>query len=125
MASPFASLEVDEELRPVAQLFDFDLEARLSSVVVLESKISPEALSAKSLGTARFGNAIVIGAEGLLLTIGYLVTEADEVTLTTNAGVSVAAHVLGISVNAVNAPLHRARQALRELLEPCLVEAAS
>ena len=96
MASPFASLEVDEELRPVAQLFDFDLEARLSSVVVLESKISPEALSAKSLGTARFGNAIVIGAEGLLLTIGYLVTEADEVTLTTNAGVSVAAHVLGI-----------------------------
>jgi S1-C subfamily serine protease len=96
VASPFAGLEVEEELRPIAQLFDFDLDERLSSVVVLESKISDDALSAKTLGTARFGNAIVIGAEGLMLTIGYLVTEADEVMVTTNGGARVPAHVLGI-----------------------------
>jgi S1-C subfamily serine protease len=96
VASPFAELEVEEEHRPIARLFDFDLDQRLSSVVVLESKISPEAASARTLGTERAGNAIVIGEEGLLLTIGYLVTEADEVTLTTNQGAVIPAHVLGI-----------------------------
>ena len=96
MSSPFVGLEVEEELRPIARLFDFDLERCLSSVLVLESKISSEAFSAKSLGTERLGNAVVIGAEGLMLTIGYLVTEADEVTVTTNAGVRIPAHVLGV-----------------------------
>jgi S1-C subfamily serine protease len=65
-------------------------------MLVLESRISPDAMSAKSLGTARAGNAIVIGEEGLILTIGYLITEAEEVIVTTNAGVRVEAHVLGI-----------------------------
>ncbi len=96
MVSPFASLEVDEALRPIAQLFDFDLDRRLSSVLVLESKVSEQAASAKTLGTYRPGNAIVIGSEGLMLTIGYLITEADEVTVTTGDGRRIDAHVLGI-----------------------------
>lgn len=96
MVSPFASLEVDEALRPIAQLFDFDLDRRLSSVLVLESRVSEQAASAKTLGTYRPGNAIVIGSEGLILTIGYLVTEADEVTVTTGDGRQIGAHVLGI-----------------------------
>ena len=96
MVSPFASLEVDEALRPIAQLFDFDLDRRLSSVLVLESRVSEQAASAKTLGTYRPGNAIVIGSEGLILTIGYLITEADEVTVTTGDGRRIAAHVLGI-----------------------------
>jgi S1-C subfamily serine protease len=95
VASPFASLEVDEALRPIAQLFDFDLDRRLSSVLVLESRISEQAASAKTLGTYRPGNGIVIGAEGLILTIGYLITEADEVIVTTGDGRRIAAHVLG------------------------------
>jgi S1-C subfamily serine protease len=96
VVSPFASLEVDEALRPIAQLFDFDLDRRLSSVLVLESRVSEQAASAKTLGTYRPGNAIVIGSEGLILTIGYLITEADEVTVTTGDGRRIAAHVLGI-----------------------------
>jgi S1-C subfamily serine protease len=94
--SPFVGLEVDPELRPIAQLFDFDLERRLSSVVSLEARIGDDASSAQSLGTYRPGNAIVIGAEGLMLTIGYLVTEAEEVIVTTGDGNQVPAHVLGI-----------------------------
>jgi S1-C subfamily serine protease len=96
VASPFAGLEVDEALRPIARLFDFDLDRRLSSVLVLESRISQDAATAKSLGTHRLGNAIVIGAEGLMLTIGYLVTEADEVTVGAGDGRRIPAHVLGI-----------------------------
>ena len=96
MASPFIGLEVDEALRPIAQLFDFDLERRLSSVLVLESRVSDDAATAKSLGTYRAGNAVVISGEGLILTIGYLVTEAEEVTVSTADGRRIPAHVLGI-----------------------------
>ena len=95
MASPFDELEVDEALRPIARLFDFDLDRRLSSVLALESRISDDAASAKTLGTYRPGNAVVIGAEGLVLTIGYLITEADDVTVTTGDGRRIPAHVLG------------------------------
>lgn len=96
MASLFDGYEVDEELRPVARLFDFDLEARLASVVSLEAHIPEDAYSARSLQTHRVGNAIVIGEEGLMVTIGYLVTEAERVIVTTNDGVRAEAHVLGI-----------------------------
>ncbi len=96
MESPFDGLEVDEELQPIAQLFDFDLTRALDCVVELHSKIPKDAQSANTLGDERFGNAVVIGDEGLVLTIGYLVTEAEEVILTTNHGDRVLAHVLGV-----------------------------
>jgi S1-C subfamily serine protease len=96
VASPFDEYEVDEELRPVARLFDYDLDERLASMVALEARIPEDAYSARTLSTERIGNAIVIGEEGLMLTIGYLVTEADEVIVTTNAGRRIEAHVLGI-----------------------------
>jgi S1-C subfamily serine protease len=94
--SLFAGYEVDEELRPVARLLDYDLDERLASMVALEAHIPEDAYSARTLQTERVGNAIVIGAEGLMLTIGYLVTEAEEVIVTTNEGVRIEAHVLGI-----------------------------
>jgi S1-C subfamily serine protease len=96
VTSPFAGLEVDEEHRPLARLFDFDLKRALSSVMVLESRVPPDAVSARTLNTERLGNAVVIGDEGLVLTIGYLVTEAEEVVLTANDGRRIQAHVLGI-----------------------------
>lgn len=96
MASPFIGLEVEEEHRPAVRAFDFDLNSRLSSVLVLEARISEEAYTAETLGTERLGNAIVLNGEGLVLTIGYLVTEADTVTLTTGDGRRVDAYVLGV-----------------------------
>ena len=96
MTSPFAGLEVDTPLRPVAGAFKFDLNACLSSVVALEATVSDDASTAGALGTNRIGNGVVIDAEGLVLTIGYLITEADEVILTTGDGRRVQAHVLGV-----------------------------
>ncbi len=95
MASPFEGYEVEEGLRPAPRAVDFDLEACLSSVVALEARIPDDAFTAASLGTERIGNAVLIGSAGLLVTIGYLITEAEDVTLTTNDGRRVAAHVLG------------------------------
>ncbi len=96
MTSPFDGLEVEENLRPVARSFDFDLNHSLSSVVALEARIGDDAFTAETLGVERVGNAIVISAAGLVLTIGYLVTEAEEVILTTGDGRRVPAHVLGV-----------------------------
>jgi len=96
LTSPFAGLEVDKVLRPTAGAFSFDLNSHLTSVVALEATVSDDASTAEALGTNRIGNGIVIGAEGLVLTIGYLITEADEVILTTADGRRIQAHVLGV-----------------------------
>ncbi|MCR5878365.1 S1C family serine protease [Phenylobacterium sp. J367] len=96
MARPFDGYEVEAELRPQARDCAFDLEQALNSVVALEARVAPDAFTAPILGTERLGNGAVIGANGLVLTIGYLITEAAEVTLTLNDGARVAAHPLGV-----------------------------
>jgi S1-C subfamily serine protease len=96
MASPFDGQEVEKQLRPAARDFTFDLDRRLDSVVVLHSRVPEDAFTAGTLGSERLGNGIVIGPDGLVLTIGYLITEAEEVTLLTNDGRAVPAHVLGV-----------------------------
>jgi len=96
VASPFDGYEVEARMRPAAQAYPFDLERTLSAVVALEAKIPDDAFTAASLGVERVGNGTVIGPNGLVLTIGYLVTEAQDVALTLNDGRRVAAHVLGV-----------------------------
>lgn len=95
MASPFDGYEVAAAQRPTAERYAFDLDRALSSVVALESRIPDDAFSAQALGAQRLGNGTVIGPGGLVLTIGYLIMEADEVVLTRNDGSQVAAHALG------------------------------
>ena len=75
-----------EELRPRVQDLEFDLVAALDAVVELRAEVPDEAFTASTLGTERGGNAVVIGGDGLVLTIGYLITEAHTIWLTTRAG---------------------------------------
>lgn len=96
MASPFDGYEVETRMRPSAQAYAFDLEEALSAVVALEARIPHDAFTVQSLGSERLGNGAVIGPGGLVLTIGYLVTEAEEVVLTRNDGRRVQGHVLGV-----------------------------
>jgi S1-C subfamily serine protease len=65
-------------------------------VVGLVARVDDDALTARTLGTERFGNGTVISADGLVVTIGYLVTEAEEVVLFTSDERRVPAHVLGV-----------------------------
>ena len=88
MTSPFDGYEVEPQLRPRAARYDFDLDAALDAVVVLEARVPPDAITAASLGTDRLGNGIVLGTEGLVLTIGYLLMEAERVTRTGDQPVS-------------------------------------
>ncbi len=66
----------------------------LTSVVAVRAHIPEDAFTASTLGTIREGSGVVIREEGLVLTIGYLITEAEEVWLTTHDGRVVAAHAL-------------------------------
>jgi S1-C subfamily serine protease len=64
----------------------------LPSVVALRANVPDDAFTAANLGTRREGSGVVIGENGLVLTIGYLITEAEEVWLTTHDGRTVDAH---------------------------------
>ena len=75
--------------------YSFDLEHALSSVVGLHSIIPSDAFSAETLGTERAGNGVLI-ENGLVLTIGYLITEADAVWLHLGDGRVVQGHALGL-----------------------------
>src|SRR2546428_8603519 len=74
------------EMQPNAEELRFDLEAALDSMVLLRSEIPEDAFTAPLLGTERIGNGVVIRDDGLVLTIGYLITEASTIWLTTNKG---------------------------------------
>ena len=66
---------------PAAEL---DLDAVLEPVIALEARIPGDARSARTLGTVRGGTGVIIDGAGLVLTIGYLIMEADEVDLIPN-----------------------------------------
>ena len=71
-----------------------NIEPILPSIVALRSTVPDTAFTASALGTLREGSGVVIGEGGLVLTIGYLITEAEEVWLTTHDGRVVPAHAL-------------------------------
>ncbi|TIS70760.1 MAG: serine protease, partial [Mesorhizobium sp.] len=64
------------------------------SVVAVRATVPDDAFTADALGTRREGSGVVIRDNGLVLTIGYLITEAEEVWLTDQDGRVVAAHAL-------------------------------
>ncbi|KKX27628.1 S1C family serine protease [Rhizobium sp. LC145] len=71
-----------------------DTERILRSVVAVRSTIPEDAFTAGTLGTRREGSGVVVRENGLVLTIGYLITEAEEVWLTRRDGLVVPAHAL-------------------------------
>ena len=71
-----------------------DIENTLRSIVAVRATVPEDAYTANTLGTLREGSGVVIRSNGLVLTIGYLITEADEVWLTRHDGQVVPGHAL-------------------------------
>ena len=65
------------------------------SVVKVRAKAISNARSSRNLGPQREGTGVVIGSDGLVLTIGYLIVEADTVELSTADGKAFPATVVG------------------------------
>jgi S1-C subfamily serine protease len=86
--------EVPLQRQPRPEEVDFDLDGTLRSVVGLQSVIPDDAFTATTLGTERSGSGVVIGDGGLVLTIGYLITEAESVWITGGEGRVTPGHAL-------------------------------
>ncbi|MCU0968857.1 MAG: S1C family serine protease [Rubrivivax sp.] len=74
------------------------LERAHRAVVGLEIRAVDGARTEATLGSEREGSGVVIGADGLVLTIGYLVLEAEEVMIVDDAGRRLPARVVGVDV---------------------------
>ncbi|MCC7487542.1 MAG: serine protease [Burkholderiales bacterium] len=83
-----------EALQPKADETQFDLARALDAVVLVRVEVPEDAYTAATLGTERLGNGAVIREDGLVLTIGYLISEASRIWLATNRGAVVAGHPL-------------------------------
>jgi S1-C subfamily serine protease len=93
-AMKHAEWEVPANLRPDPSEYAFDLDRVMGSLVGLRANVPPDAFTAGTLGTERIGSGAVIRDDGLVLTIGYLITEADTVWLISGDGRAVPAHPL-------------------------------
>jgi S1-C subfamily serine protease len=71
------------------------LEDLVAAVVRVKTYINPDGRTVQNLGREREGSGIVIAADGLVLTIGYLMVEAHAAEVTTNEGHTVPANVVG------------------------------
>ena len=86
--------KVPPAAQPRPEDYGYDLERALSAVVGLHSLIPAEAFTADTLGVERAGNGVMID-DGLILTIGYLITEAETVWLHYGDGRVAPGHALG------------------------------
>ena len=88
-----------------------DAERIFGAIVKVSVQAVPDARSAATLGSEREGSGVVIGDRGLILTIGYLIVEADDVSVTDSRGRTFAArivaydHVTGLGLVRTIAPM--------------------
>ena len=71
-----------------------DIRKIYQSIVKIDSIVPPDARTAKALGTIRGGNGVVIDDKHIL-TIGYIVVEAETITITLPNGGVVPAELIG------------------------------
>lgn len=74
--------------------FGFDLDRALASIVGLRTIVPSDAFTAEALGTERSGHGVVI-RDGVVLTIGYLITEAEEIWISAAGDRVLPGHPLG------------------------------
>src|SRR4030095_1237121 len=78
---PGAAQEQPKPVAPPAARAQSELTVDALSVVRVRAKAISNARSMRPLGPQREGSGVVIGPDGLVLTIGYLIIEAETVEL--------------------------------------------
>ena len=87
--------KVPASVQPRVEDYGYDLERSLTAMVGLHSIIPADAFTASTLGTERAGNGVFIG-DGLILTVGYLITEAETIWLHLHDGRVAPGHALAV-----------------------------
>jgi len=106
LAGPAAASEIETQSRALQRAHE--------AVVGIEVQIVDGARSAQTLGMERQGSGVLISDDGLVLTIGYLVLEAESVQIVTDDGRRLPARVVaydvatGFGLVQALAPLNRA-----------------
>jgi S1-C subfamily serine protease len=81
-------------VQPKPEDYDYELDQALAASVGIKAIVPEDAFTAATLGTERHGNGVLIRNDGLVLTIGYLVTEAETVWITYSGNRVAQGHVL-------------------------------
>ena len=68
---------------PAAQVMINALARANAAVVGIKVTVAEDARSAETLGQRRSGSGVLIGQDGLILTIGYLLLEAEQIEIVT------------------------------------------
>lgn len=84
-----------EARRPGSSSLPPEVSDVLPAVVGVQTKVPQSRRSAQTLGAEREGHGIIIDDEGLIVTIGYLIMEASEVTITDIDGRTFPADIVG------------------------------
>ena len=83
----------------------------LKGIIKIRTIVPENARTAKSLGTEREGNGVVIDSDGYVLTIGYLILEAEKIEIfgpngkTVNATFTAYDHNSGFGLIKANRPI--------------------
>jgi S1-C subfamily serine protease len=88
--------DIPPDQQPDPAKYSFDLPRALNAVVSLHSYIPEDAFTANTLGPERAGSGVVIRDSGLIVTIGYLITEAETIWINTNDGRAIPGHALAV-----------------------------
>ncbi|HTW29826.1 MAG TPA: S1C family serine protease [Acetobacteraceae bacterium] len=91
---PSPDWRIPPKLQPEPGDYGYDLDRALKAMVGLKATVPDDAFTAGALGTERIGSGAVIRADGLVLTIGYLITEAEQIWLTDCEGHVLPGHAL-------------------------------
>jgi S1-C subfamily serine protease len=92
--SSLGDWDVPLSIQPQQDDYAFDLDVALASVVSVRALTPSDAFTAETLGDDRLGNGVLIPG-GLVLTIGYLIVEAQTIWLSFSDGSAVQGHTLG------------------------------
>lgn len=82
-------------IHPRPEDYGYDLDQVLRAVVGVRSVVPSDAFTADTLGTERAGSGVLIRSDGIVLTIGYLITEAETIWISLADGRTISGHALG------------------------------
>lgn len=96
-AAPSANNEPSADKEPVSTVVEdgaVSIEQAIGAVVGVYADIPDDAYSADYLGTRRQGSGVLISDDGLVLTIGYLIMEAERAGVVTADGKILSAKII-------------------------------